>query len=155
MTFEHILVPTDFSIHAREALETAIELGAAFGSSIHLIHAYSFDIPPTYIPSDAAAFMNPQDILEPIRENAEASMEQLIDELAKKGTKLEGRVQLGHASEIILAEAERLPASVIVMGTRGLTGLKHVMLGSTAERVVRMAPCPVITVKANDAEADA
>ena len=47
-----------------------------------------------------------------------------------------------------MAQAESLPADLIVMGTRGLTGLKHVLLGSVAERVVRTAPCSVLTVKA-------
>lgn len=154
MPFDQLLVPTDFSIHAREALETAIELGAAFDSSLHLVHAYYFDVPPTYIPGDAAAFINPQDILDPIRLRAEQSMERLTRDIADRGVEVDGRVLLGHASEVILAEASRIPASAIIMGTRGHTGLKHVLLGSTAERVVRMAPCPVITVKASDADAN-
>ena len=69
----------------------------------------------------------------------------------------EGRCEVDQAPETrgtladqlaIAAQAESLPADLIVMGTRGLTGLKHVVLGSVAERVVRTAPCPVLTVKA-------
>jgi nucleotide-binding universal stress UspA family protein len=54
---------------------------------------------------------------------------------------------MDHASRAILEEAERMLADLIVMGTRGLTGLEHLVLGSTAERVLRLAHCPVLTVK--------
>jgi nucleotide-binding universal stress UspA family protein len=152
MAFDKILVPTDFSIHAREAIETAIELAMAFNSSLHLVHAYYFDIPPTYIPGEAAPFINQQDILDSIRERAQESMDWLTKEIGARGIDVDGKVVLGHASEVILAEAEQLPASTIVIGTHGHTGLKHVLLGSIAERVVRMAPCPVLTVKAIDSD---
>ena len=55
-------------------------------------------------------------------------------------------------SEAISSAAQELGADLIVMGTRGLTGLKHVMLGSVAERTIRIAPCPVLTVKAEQPE---
>lgn len=150
MTFKIILVPTDFSAHANVALETALEFAKAFNSEVHLVHGYYLDVPPSYIAGDATGFINPQDILEPIREAAEDSLATLIKETARPGIKLKGRVLMGHPAQVILAEAERLNADLIVMGTRGLTGLKHVFLGSTAERVVRMASCPVVTVKAKD-----
>lgn len=152
MQFDHILIPTDFSAHAQKAVETAVQLGKAFNSSIHLLHAYYFEVPPTYLQGDAAAFTNPQLILDPIRDHAQASMEALIKDVAQHGLSVEGTVLFGPASEVILGQAAQIPADAIVMGTRGLTGLKHVFLGSTAERVVRMAPCPVLTVKAEDAE---
>lgn len=150
MSFKRILVPTDFSTHAEVALETAIEFAKAFNSEVHLVHGYYLDVPPSYIAGDGIGFINPQDILEPIREAAEDSLEKLIRDTASRGIKVEGRVLMGPPAQVTLAEVERLNASLIVMGTRGLTGLKHVLLGSTAERVVRMAACPVVTVKAMD-----
>lgn len=148
MPFKKILVPTDFSGHAKAAVETALEFASVFGAQVHLIHAYYFDIPPSYIAGDATSFMNVQDILDPIRESAQESVAALIKEVGSDGTNIRGRVLMGHPAQVILNEAEELKADLIVMGTRGLTGLKHVFLGSTAERVVRLAPCPVVTVKA-------
>ena len=75
-------------------------------------------------------------------------MAALVKDVAEEGTDVEGRAVMDYASRAILDEAERLPADLIVMGTRGLTGLKHVLVGSTAERIVRLAACPVLTVKA-------
>jgi nucleotide-binding universal stress UspA family protein len=76
-------------------------------------------------------------------------MEQLVKEVAAKGVEVEGRVVMEHASTAIVEEASQLPADLIVIGTRGLTGLDHLLLGSTAERVLRLAHCPVVTVKAD------
>ena len=142
----------DFSTHARVALDTALDFAEAFSSQVHLVHAYYLDVPPSYLAGEASGFVNVQDVLEPLREGAEAQMEELIKEIDERGIKIKGRVRMGHPSQVILGEAERLPADAIVMGTRGLTGLKHVFLGSTAERVVRMAHCPVVTVKADHDE---
>ena len=147
MAFEKILVPTDFSETAGEALEAAIQFGKAYGSSLHLVHAYYFEIPPAYIQTDAS-FMNPQDVLDPMRASAAESIAALVEKVRKAGLDADSTVILGHSSEVVLAEAERLSADLIVMGTRGLTGLDHVLLGSTAERVVRRAHCPVLTVSA-------
>lgn len=152
MSYEKILVPTDFSPHAEHALETALELARKFDSTVYLVHAYFLDVPPAYIAGAGAAYINPQDILEPLRERALEMIEGLSKDVAARGFEVEGSVVMGHAAEVILDTAGRLPADVIVMGTRGLTGFKHVLLGSTAERVVRMATCPVLTVKANESD---
>ena len=74
-------------------------------------------------------------------------MNRLVEDVAAKGVDVSGRVSMDHASRAILEEAERMLADLIVMGTRGLTGLEHLVLGSTAERVLRLAHCPVLTVK--------
>lgn len=147
MNISRILVPTDFSEDAAAALDRAIDLAKAFGARIHLIHAYHVEIPPIY-GGFGADFSTPFDVLEPIRKQAESSMDELVEQVAAKGVEVEGRVVMEHAAGAIVEEAEQLPADLIVIGTRGLTGLGHILLGSTAERVVRLAPCPVMTVKA-------
>ncbi len=146
MQIKTILVATDFSSDADAAIEMAIEFALAFDSKLELFHAYHVEIPPIYA-GFGGDFTRPEDILEPIREGAEATMNKLVEEVAARGLDVRGRVAMDHASRAILDEAERLLADLIVMGTRGLSGLDHLVLGSTAERVIRLAHCPVMTVK--------
>ena len=146
MQIKTILVPTDFSDDAEAALEEAVELAKTFGAKLELFHAFHLEVPPIY-GGFGGDFTNPQDILEPIREAAQASMDDLVDRLSKRGANVRGRVMMEHAAPAILAEAERVLADLIVMGTRGLSGLDHLVLGSTAERVIRMAHCPVLTIR--------
>jgi len=146
MQIKTILVATDFSKDADSAVDAAIDLAKAFDAKIELYHAYYVEIPPIYagLGND---YRRPEDILEPIREGAESTMNTLVGEVASKGVEASGRVALEHAARGILDEAERVGADLIVMGTRGLTGLEHLLLGSTAERVIRMAKPPVLTTK--------
>ena len=147
MDIKTILVATDFSNDANSAIDLAIDFGKKFTAKLHLIHAYHVDIPAAY-GGFGGDFALRQDILEPIREAAEASMAALVKDVAARSVEVDGRVVMEHAAHAILEESNRLPADLIIMGTRGFTGLKHVLVGSTAERVVRMADCPVVTVKA-------
>ena len=96
----------------------------------------------------AGGYALPQGFYENLRLQATAQVEKLAKETAAEGIEATGIALQEPAAVAIAAQAENLPADLIVMGTRGLTGLKHVVLGSVAERVVRTAPCPVLTVKA-------
>jgi universal stress protein A len=147
MTIKTILVATDFSDDANAALETAVDFAKSFGAKLELLHAYHVDVPAVY-GGFGGDFVMPQDILEPIRQAANASMEKLVKDVSAKKVEVDGRAVMEHAVQAILEHADRLSADLIVTGTRGLTGLKHVLIGSTAERIVRLAPCPVLTVKA-------
>jgi nucleotide-binding universal stress UspA family protein len=146
MQIKTILVATDFSDDADTAIETAIEFAKEFGSKLVLFHAFHVEIPPTYA-GFGGDFARPEDILQPIREGAEGAMNRLVEDVAARGVDVRGRVAMEHASRAILEEADRVLADLIVMGTRGLTGIEHLVLGSTAERVIRLAQCPVLTVK--------
>jgi nucleotide-binding universal stress UspA family protein len=146
MNVNTILVPTDFSDDARKALSTAGELAKLFGARVVVLHAYHVDIP---IASPmAGGYALPQGFYEGVRSHAIAEIEKAAKELAGTGVEATGIAHSEPAALAIVAEAEKLPADLIVMGTRGLTGVKHVLLGSVAERIVRTAPCPVLTVKA-------
>lgn len=149
MNIKTILVPTDFSSDAEAALETAVDFAKAFSAKLTLVHAYNVDIPPAYGGIGGAVVL-PQPIFDSLREAATASMDALLADIAKQGVSAEGRVVMGRASQVILDETERANADLVVIGTRGLTGLKHVVLGSTAERIVRLAHCPVVTVKSKE-----
>ena len=144
MNVKTILVPTDFSADAEKALSTATELAKLFGARIVVLHAYHVDIPMTPM---AGVFALPQGFYEDLQSQATAQVEKLAKEAAAEGIEATGIALQESAAVTIAAQAESLPADLIVMGTRGLTGLKHVMLGSVAGRVVRTAPCPVLTVK--------
>jgi len=146
--FETLLVPIDFSEHSREALDTAIQIAHLFGSTIHLLHCYHIQ----------TAGVSPYGIVLPagyyadIRDAAEKRLNDWYEKVSAEGIKVESRLSADSPSLAINLAAEETNADLIVMGTRGLSGLKHAMLGSVAERVVRLAPCPVLTVKHPEAD---
>ena len=147
MKIDTILVPTDFSADAQQALSTAKELAKRFDAKLVLLHAYHVVV-PVAAPM-AGAYTLPDGFFEALRAQAVAQVESAARQVESEGIEATGIAVSEPASVSIAAHAERLPADLIVMGTRGLTGLKHVALGSVAERVVRTAPCPVLTVKAD------
>ena len=148
MKIDTILVPTDFSQDAERALEVATYLAAEFGSRIVLLHAYHIDFPHTS-PGFTAPVILPDGFYVQCQNEATLRVEALAKETAAKGVEATGVAVERPPSLGILDQIEALPADLVVMGTRGLTGLKHVALGSTAERVVRSATCPVLTVKSD------
>jgi nucleotide-binding universal stress UspA family protein len=85
-----------------------------------------------------------------IREAADRELASWCDKVAADRIPVERTITPLFPSEAIAQTAEEIGANLIVMGTRGLGGIKHVMLGSVAERTLRSAPCPVLTVKASD-----
>lgn len=149
MKIDTILVPTDFSEDAGAALEAATQLARVFDARIVLLHAFSVDLPLTGAAFGGGVIL-PEGFYVEYRNHATLKVDQLAKETASEaGVEVQGVAIQQPASAAIVEQAEKLPADLIVIGTRGLTGLKHVALGSTAERVVRKAGCPVLTVKAS------
>jgi len=150
MKLKTILVPTDFSPDAEVALEKASELARTFDARIVLLHAFSPELPLAGGAYGGGVIL-PEGFYVQYRTQATIQVERLAKETAaKEGVQVQG-VAIQQVPWIAIVEqAEALPADWVVMGTRGLTGIKHVTLGSTAERVVRKATCPVLTVKAKD-----
>ena len=138
-----ILVPVDFSAHSEEAVRYAVGLAKRFGSTLHLLHAYH--LPVEVATPDTIAV--PRDFWASLREAASRKLGEAAEKATVEGVKVEMLLTEGAPAPAITQAAERLHADLIVMGTRGLTGLKHVLLGSVAERVLRTAPCPVLTLK--------
>ncbi len=147
MKIKTILVPIDFSSHSEKAMETAVEFAKAFGAEVHLLHAYSLPV-GVVGPYD---YQIPANILTDMRESAKKRVDEEVSKLADSGVPAKGVITEGLPTQAILDTAEQLGADLIVMGTRGLTGLKHVVLGSVAERTIRQATCPVLTVHVPDA----
>jgi universal stress protein A len=141
--FRTILVPLDFSETSGAALEMAIRLAGEGGATLHLLHAY--EIPLGTIPPYGVAV--PASVLDEVRDAAARRLEKAVQRV--EGAGVACRTHLVHAApaEAIVEAAREMGADLIVMGTRGLAGVKHLLLGSVAERVVRQAPCPVLTTK--------
>lgn len=140
MAFQRILVPTDFSKTAKFAVEHAVALARDMNARIDLAH--SVFVPNVYeVPA-------PIDIERQIENVAKERLLALRSEVEAAGVDVEIHVAHETPTVGIRNLAEKLGSDCIVMGTKGLTGLAHVVLGSTAERVLRTAPCPVLTVAA-------
>lgn len=135
-----VLHPTDFSEHAQVAFEMACALARDYGAQLIILHV---GVPPTpMVPEAMLAFD-----LVTFEEKLRADLERVRP--AQPGVHPEHRLVIAAdpVAEIVRV-ARRDGCDLIVMGTRGRTGLRHLLLGSVAERVMRAAPCPVITVRA-------
>ena len=143
-----ILVPTDFSDEAKHALRSAVELARIGQSEVVLVHVIE---PPVYPVNLGIGPVVVPPLEQDLRERLAQALEQLRQQetgtLASRVLIRDGRPFL----EIVRAAADE-HADLIVIATHGYTGLKHVLLGSTAERVVREAPCPVLVVRRRDAK---
>lgn len=149
MKIETLLVPMDFSKHSKKALLYAAGLGKVFGAKLHLLHCYGIDMVQAF-PYDPPYLTNlPPDFDDRVREAAESKLADFRKEVEDLGVAVEIHLSKLFPSDAILRTAEEIQADMIVMGTRGRTGLEHVLLGSVAERTIRIAPCPVVSIKAD------
>lgn len=141
---KRILVPTDFSKNADQALQFAAMLALKFESEIILLHVVSlFQDDPN---NPAYQFPDVDSILESVEASARESLKALDIEHA--GIPIAKKMIRGISpAESIITYASEENVDLIIMGTHGRTGLSHFLLGSVAERVIRHMPCPVITIK--------
>lgn len=139
-----ILVPTDFSDNSMRALDYARELARKNGTEIHLLHT----VEPVVYPADwSYAQVGFGDLEQELFDNATKEIETLAEQLRIDGFKVETAVRRGRASDEICGYAAEKKVSIISMGTHGRSGLEHFLFGSTTERVLRKAPCPVLSVR--------
>jgi nucleotide-binding universal stress UspA family protein len=146
--FEKILVPVDFSEHSARAVDHAVTLAKAFGGRIDLLHCYQINVGGI----SPYGLVIPESLDKEVREAALAKLDEWRSKVEAQGVDATADISPVFPSEAIANRAREISADVIVMGTRGLTGVKHVLLGSVAERTIRIAPCPVLTVKDEDAD---
>ncbi len=140
-----ILVPIDFSENAASVLDWAAHLAQEHGSRILLLHVYHL---PVEVQQLEGAYL-PPDFWSTVKNEAEQQLGRFAEDLRGRGLEVEALVREGYPATVIVEEAESLEADLLVIGTHGLSGLKHMLLGSIAERVVQKAPCPVLTVKSH------
>ncbi len=135
-----ILVATDFSAASKQAAEYAVSLAESAGAEILLVHAIDS------LPYSVTDTFTVVDHRRALRKTASFLLESLREELARKGIAVKTRLAMGPAHEEIVRSARKDKADLIVVGTRGRTGVAHAFLGSVAEKVVRLADRPVVTV---------
>ena len=141
-----ILCPTDFSENSEHALQFALALATLSQANLQLFHV----VEPITYPQSTELFEPVLDEVELMMKMEAAFQKQLEDQVAalkEEYSEITAKQVTGTTFLEIIKVARDEGADMIVMGTHGRTGLAHVLIGSVAERVVREAPCPVLTVK--------
>lgn len=154
----NILFCTDFSENSSDAFNCAVDYATAFNANLCILHVLDVsgidllnfsDAPDVAFPSYGVG-MPPEmkeEIQQNVRDNTAKALEQIRLEVNDKIKNVSTHFAEGVTSVEIVRFAEENSMGLIVMGTHGRTGFKHLIIGSTAENVVRMAKCPVLTVK--------
>jgi nucleotide-binding universal stress UspA family protein len=145
--WQRILVPVDFSTPSLKAVRYAVAFAERSGATIQLVNV----VEPPFIlgdPQNAALLLPGQEAIK----DAQERLLNLAVEVARGAVPVVTQVRQGKPCQEIVALAEEMKADLIIIATRGYTGFKHVLLGGTAERVVRQAPCPVLTVRERECE---
>ena len=140
--FTRIVCATDFSDTAEAAWDLAIELARTHQAELVLVHVFSEM--PVY-PEVAVASI--QSVWQEQRQWAEEQLAGRVEAAAEHGLPARSLLRTGSAPEEIVQAAGDESADLVVVGTHGRTGINRLVIGSVAERVVRVAPCPVLTVK--------
>jgi nucleotide-binding universal stress UspA family protein len=143
MTAQRFLVPVDFSEYANQALEYAISLASKLDARLTLLHVIQ-SLPLGGVDMGVTL---PYTYMHDLEAEITSGMEAYLEQVTAAG--LEGEIAVVHGVPFqeIIETAKTQQVDLIVMGTHGRTGLQHVLLGSVAEKVVRLAPCPVLVVR--------
>jgi universal stress protein A len=146
---KRILVPVDFSQPSMQALDYAIEFGQPFKPEFVLLHV----LEPIYYPGAADMYGPGYDmglVYQELERAGRDQLSRLATKLQKKRLTVRTLLRVGTAYHAIVETARKLRADLIIMSTHGRTGLSHVVMGSVAEKVVRSAACPVLTVRGQE-----
>ncbi len=147
---KRIMAPTDFSDMSKEALSLAAEMAQMHKASLHIVHVFEEPAFPSFYGAGALLLYGK---VPDIRKQAIEALDELAAPLrAKSGLDITTELLDGHAADSIKAYAEAEHIDLIIIPTHGLTGLRHILLGSVAERVVREAKCPVFVYKSQPAK---
>lgn len=143
---KQILLPTDCSECSAPATHYAFDFAKQFDAELHLLHVVE-DVRAVIPDYYYGAVEWPKDYLEQIETGARRRLEKLICAHGADKQRSSPAIRHGRAFAEIVRYAEEQSIDLIVIGTHGRSGLAHVLMGSVAERVVRHAPCPVLTVR--------
>ncbi len=151
---QKILVPVDLSPASRRALTEAALFATTFGASIDILYVWS--APSLVAPESVitGVGVNEQPLLDWIHKSATDQLAQFEAEIRREGLPIASALcEPGDPAAVIVDRARAGKYDLLVLSTHGRTGLSHLLMGSVAERVVRTAPCPVLTVRRSDAAA--
>ena len=151
-TITHILVPTDFSAASEAALEYGLTMARRFGASLHLLHVVDDPFAGAATWGSEVYIASVPAMQETLVAEAARKLSGLLARAEGKGIPARSEVRLGRPAEVIREVANKEACDLIVMATHGRTGMAHVLLGSVAEKIVREAPCPVLTVRGDTVE---
>jgi len=140
MLIKTVLALTDGSQNSRNSLRYAVEICHKFDAALHILSV--IEDMPSYINLEVGA-----EFMANIQETIKNEVVTCSGYCETSGIKCTGELRHGIPYEEIVAYAEEIDADLIVMSTHGHTGLSHILLGSVAEKIVRHAPCPVLTTR--------
>jgi nucleotide-binding universal stress UspA family protein len=149
MKLKRILVPTDFSAHSARALEHAVDLAKRFEARLIVLHS----LEPIHLAAPADLYGSAPTLttlMEGERRCAKEELARIGGRLQKRGVAVRTVLASGTPHAAIVEAVAQLDADLIVMATHGRSGLSHLFIGSVAEKVVRAAPCPVLTVRGEE-----
>ena len=146
---KRVLAPIDLSDteSTSNTFPFAQSLIEEFGTELYVIYVYQIPTLIDLLSAPLAFLKSKEELAEGARVAAEERLSSFLDKTSSPTIKPQGLIRSGTPYEEILQVAQELTIDLIVIGTRALKGIDHLLLGSTAERVVRMASCPVITIK--------
>jgi len=141
---QNILVPLDFSDHSKVSLLHAKGIADSYGADLRLLHVVEQKTVPVFYPVGLSSILAAS---KSVKERSEQAMVSYLEDVGETKHKQIVSVVDGHAASDIVKFAREHQMDMIVIATHGLTGLKHMLIGSVTEKVVRMAHCPVFVVK--------
>jgi len=149
ISLRKIVVPQDFSEYSLHALKYAVTLGGLFNSELLVLHV----VEPIVYPADFSfGQVSIPAMEEEIRKHSEEQLNELVAREIPKNVKAVPIIRVGKPFIEIIDIAKSENADLIVISSHGRTGVDHVLFGSTADKVVRKAPCPVLTVRPHEHE---
>lgn len=143
--FKNILVPIDFGDPSKHAVEVGTELAKQYGASLALLHTWEL---PTY--AYAGMDLSPIDLLGPIESAAREQLDAVLAEVKTEVPQATAMLKQGSPWREILDAIEQIRPDLVVIGTHGRRGVERVVLGSVAEKIVRLSPAPVLIVRAKE-----
>jgi universal stress protein A len=143
MRIKRILVPIDFSANSLQALAYAVQLAQRFVAELLVLNV----VEPLYVAEPNVGSADLTTLLDEQQRIADEQLARISADLRRQGQRVRTQVECGAPAQTIVEVANNSATDLIVIATHGRTGLSHMLIGSVAERVVRLAGCPVLTVR--------
>jgi universal stress protein A len=153
LAFAKVLVPIDFSEHSKRTVSYATRTATRHNSTIYLLHV--FQIPDYVVTPYARRRQNSAEVqshVDAAELEARENLELFAQELSNRGVKVEAYLRVGYPFDEIVLMANHFDVDLIIIGSHGRSGISRLLVGSTAERVVEHARCPVLVVKGRRSE---